>query len=376
MPSLFLTTAAKGRRIVFWSLVCIALTQLVLSFYLDKRCLEIRDPVYGCRLRSLQARLAESPNTPLLLILGSSRVKYGVAPGAMKVRARTGESPFIYNFGFDAMGHIRALMYLRRLLADGVRPDFLLVEVWPPCWTEGGIFHEALAVPVADDLHWYDIPLLCRYFFDEKDVVRLGLQKSLLPISAYRSQLLQTTVRSLLPRGQADEMARHLHDEQPRDERGWFPMPEIWRQSTPERRCRIEREAKKTKALLDSLVVNPRSDTALREILEQCRRHGIRAALIFLPEHSRTRSWYSPRVLATVRDYLGQLQKEFRVPVVDVRTWVPDEDFADDYVHMRSQGVPRFSERLGREVVQPLMQGTPLDSRVLFVEDVPPKDEG
>jgi hypothetical protein len=369
MPSLFLTSAAKGRRIVFWTLACFTIGQLGLSLYLDKRHLEIRDPVYGFRLHSLQARLADAPNAPLFLILGSSRVKYGVWPGAMKVDVCSGRGPVIYNFGIDAMGPIRALMYLRRLLADGICPDWLLVEVWPPLWTEADIFQEARQVPIEDDLHWYDLPLVWRYFLTDPDVVRQGLRNSLLPISAFRSQLVGTVARILLSDNQAAELARHIHDWQPGDSGGWFPMPEVWKVNTAQRRLGIERQARQMESLMNTLVITPQSEAAQRELLEECRRHGIQVALILLPEHSRTRSWYSPRVHAMVRDYLGRLHQEFGVPIVDVRNWVPDADFADDYVHMQSQGVPQFSERLGREVVGPLMQGVPLDSRVLFIED-------
>lgn len=369
MPSLFLTSAAKGRRIVLWSLVCFALSQLALSLYLDQRRPEIRDPVYGFRLRSLQARLAESPKAPLLLLLGSSRVKYSICPGAMDICTRTGERPVIYNFGIDAMGPIRSLMYLRRLLAEGIHPDWLLMEVWPLLFTEANIFQEARQVPIEDDVHWRDVPLVCRYFRNDLAVMHQVLRSNLLPISAFRSPLIDATVRFLLPQQQADEMSRRLHDWLPDDDGGWFPMPEVWKLNTPQRQRGIERTAADMKALMDPLVMDPRGNAALSELLEDCRRHGIQVALILLPEHSLTRGWYGPQARAVVGDYLGRLQQKYRVPIVDTRTWVPDDDFADDYVHLQCKGVPRLSVRLGREVVQPLVQGRALDRRILFVED-------
>lgn len=369
MPSLFLPSAAKGRRILLWSLASFAVSQLALSVYLDKRRLEIRDPVYGLRLHTLQARLAESPHAPLFLVLGSSRVKYSVWPGAMNVRPRRGEPPVVFNFGIDAMGPIRSLMYLRRLLADGVHPDWLLLEVWPPLFTEVGIFQEARQVPVEDDLHWRDVPLVCRYFLGEPAVMHQGLRSNFLPISAFRSPLLADAASFLLPRQKAEEMARQLRQGRPDDRGGWFPMPEVWKLNTPRRRRAIERNAEDMKSLMDPLVVDPRSDAALRELLEVCRRHGIQAMLILLPEHSRTRGWYASRTRAWLRAYLARLQQEFQVPTVDARAWAFDEDFADDYLHMRAKGVPRFSERLGREVVQPLVWGTPPERGVLFAAD-------
>lgn len=369
MPSLFLTHAAKGRRIVLWSLVCFAVSQLVLSVYLDIRRPEIRDPVYGLRLRSLQARLAESPKAPLLLVLGSSRVKYSVWPGAMDIRTRTGEVPIIYNFGIDAMGPIRSLMYLRRLLAEGIHPDWLLVEIWPLLFTEANIFQEARQVPIEDDVHWRDVPLVCRYFHNDLMVMHQGLRSNLLPISAFRSPLIDASVRFLLPRQQADDMGRRLHDWLPSDSGGWFPMPEVWKLNTPQRQRGIERTAADMKTLMDPLVMDPHSIAAVNELLHDCRQHGIQVALVLLPEHSLCRSWYSPQARAVFAEYLKQVLQQHRVPIADTRTWVPDEDFADDYVHMQCKGVPRFSERLGREVVQPVVQGVSLDRHILFAED-------
>src|SRR5579864_5169313 len=152
MPSLFLTSAGKGKRAVLWTLAGVALSQLVLSIYLDRRRLETRDPLYGHRLHSLQARLAESPDAPLFLILGSSRVKYSVCPSAMQIHTASGvPTPIVYNFAMNGMGTIRELMYLRRLLADGIRPKWLLIEIWPPLWAESGFFREARMVEGEDD---------------------------------------------------------------------------------------------------------------------------------------------------------------------------------------------------------------------------------
>jgi hypothetical protein len=288
----------------------------------------------------------------------------------MKIHGREGEpTPVVYNFGVNGLGPIRELMYLRRLLADGVRPDWLLVEIWPPLWPESGFFRESRLVVVEDDLRWRDIPLVCRYFRKERDVVRYGLRKWLLPISDYRSGLLGAVAQRLLPHAHAVETALHVRDWLPEDSTGWFPLP--WGATTAEgRRRAIEHGAEEMKPLVDPLKMDPRSDSALRELLDECRRHGIKVALILMPEHSRTRGWYPPQAHAVVRSYLGRLQQDYPVPIVDVRAWVPDAHFAD-YCHMGTEGVAEFSERLGREVVQPLVEGKPLSDNVLFAEQDP-----
>jgi hypothetical protein len=366
MPRFFLTSAVKGKRIVLWTLAGFALSQLALSIYLDKRQLQTRDPLYGHRLHSLQARLTESPNAPLFLILGSSRVKYSVWPSAMTIPPTEGAAaPIVYNFGINGMGTIRELMYWRRLLADGIRPKWMLVEIWPPLWAETGFFRESRMLTFEDDLHWRDLPLVCRYFRNDRDVLRLALRKSFLPIRTYRDLLLSLFAQPLLSEAQLGEMRQHVRDSLPDDLGGWFPWP--WATNTPEEKRRAMLDGvEKIKPLIDSaLSIDARSDTALRELLAECRQHGVKTALILMPEHSQTRGWYSPRATAVVRDYLDRIQKEQQVPIVDTRDWQPDDDFADA-CHLGRQGVPAFSARLGREVVQPLIEGRSLVASVLF----------
>ncbi|HEY7157442.1 MAG TPA: SGNH/GDSL hydrolase family protein [Gemmataceae bacterium] len=368
MPSFFLTPAAKGKRIVLWTLVCFAASQLALSVYLDYRRPEVRDPLYEYRLRALRSRLAESPNAPLFLALGSSRIKYGLWPARMKVRPSEGApEPVIYNFGLNGMGTIRELMYFRRLLADGIRPRWLLLEVWPPLWAEAGFFRESRMVLGEDDLHWRDVPLMCRYFAKEPKVMRDGLRKCFLPISVYRSRLIDFAVSALRPSEQASEGVRDLSRWLPEDGTGWFRIP--WKGDTPEEKSRaLKNGLEQIKPLVNPLRIDPRSDAALRELVEECRRRGIEVALILLPEPSVTRGWYPPQAHTLVHDYLRRLQRAYQLPIIDTRDWVPDEDFLDT-CHIGFRGVAPFSERVGREVLQPLLQGQPLSESVLLTNE-------
>lgn len=370
MPSLFLTPAGKGKRAVLWTLIGVALSQIALSIYLDYRRLETRDPLYGHRLHSLQARLAESPQAPLFLILGSSRVKYSVCPTAMTLHGSSGApAPIVYNFAMNGMGTIRELMYLQRLLADGVRPTWLLVEVWPPLWAEEGFFREARMVEGEDDLHWHDFPLLCRYFRRDGELLRLAVRKSCMPIRTYRDRLLALSAQSLLSAANLLEIQQRDKDSLPSDGGGWFPFP--WATITAEARQRgLLDGIEKVKPLLEDLHIDPRSDQALRALLAKCRQQGIKTALILMPEPNCTRSWYSAQTRLLVRDYLQRIQADEQVPIIDTRTWQPDDEFADT-THMAGSGVPAFSARLGREVVQPMIDDRPFDPSILFATDDP-----
>ncbi|MHB1422151.1 MAG: hypothetical protein ACYC3I_02920 [Gemmataceae bacterium] len=370
MPSLFLTSGGKGKRIVLWTLACFAVSQLVLSLFLDKQYLEMRDPLYGFRLRALQSRLAESPSAPLFLLLGSSRVKYSVLPGAMKLQAvDNAPHPIVYNFGINGMGAIRELMYFHRLLADGIRPHWLMLEVWPPLWAETGFFRESRMVEGEDDLHWRDVPLVCRFFRRDADVLRMVMRRCFVPISDYRTRLLGLFYRPLLTPLQLEEMSLCVRECLPDDRGGWFPLP--WETTTPEAKRNAMRDGdEKIRPLVQPVRIDPRYDAALREILDECRQRGIKTALILMPEPSPTRGWYAAPSLAVVRDYLTRLRRDYSVPVVDTRAWVDDDDFSDS-CHMSQKGVPAYSERLGREVVQPLISNRPLANNVLLAEPCP-----
>jgi hypothetical protein len=70
------------------------------------------------------------------------------------------------------------------------------------------------------------------------------------------------------------------------------------------------------------------------------------------PESSEFRGSYSPAAVRLVDDYCGGLGREYGVPVVDARDWLPDEAFVDSHHVVRTWARP-YTERLAREAVVP-----------------------
>jgi hypothetical protein len=348
MPRLFLLRWGKGKRVLLWTVAFFAVGQFALWAWLDRRP-ELHDPLYGLRLLSLRGRLAQSPGAPLVLFLGSSRTKYGIRPAAMHVR------PVVYNFGINGLGNIRGLIYFRRLLADGIRPDWLFIETWPPQWSQNGFVEEAPLWLGNDEMHWGDIPLVWRYFRDTPEVLKRGLRKNLVPLQGYRSYLIQAGAAPLLSRQQIKEMGDTRLDLDPADASGWFPL--TYGADTP---AEVERTLKRGRGelqpLLDPVRIDPRNDAALRELLGECHTRGIKAVVYLMPEPAVTRGWYAPPSRALVQHYLAGLSREFDVPVIDTRNWLPDKDFAD-CCHMWEWAAGPFSDRFGREVLRPLLEG-------------------
>jgi hypothetical protein len=86
-----------------------------------------------------------------------------------------------------------------------------------------------------------------------------------------------------------------------------------------------------------------------------CRREGVAAAFVLMPEGSEFRGWYSPATLAQLHGFLGGLSREFRAPIIDAREWVPDDGFADSH-HLVLHGATAFTERLGEQALLPLVR--------------------
>jgi hypothetical protein len=418
----FLFPASRGRRALLWALLAFVVSQAILGLLLIRRHPEVRDPEFGHRLLALRDRLSREPGKPLVVVLGSSRTQNGFWPAALDLaeapngtrpgviadkvsraaagsspacssvsRAAAGSSParaadraplnapIVFNFGLMGAGPVRELMVLRRLLADGIRPDWVLAEVWAPLLPQEGPLQEREAI-LQHDLHWSDVPFLCRHLEGTANSTRLlpflgpdapqvlgeVIEGTLSPLLAYRKRLLARSraTRFLLPRLQAAEAIDDDRSLRTIDGTGW--TPDARSEPTPAVMSQeIERGRKNIKPLLDSCRIHPMSDRALRELLEECQAHGIRAALFIMPEHSVLRGWYTPAARATFDGYFAQLGREHGIPVIDGRDWVGDDDFVD-FCHMIRRAAGPYSARFGRDVLDPLLAGQPLAPRLLL----------
>lgn len=371
MSRQFLLPPTRGKWTVFSCLFFFACSQVLLSVYLHRCRPELCDPVFGHRLRLLRSRIAEQPDAKLVLIMGTSRSMNGVWPDAFGQQLeQSGSNHLVYNFSVSAGSPIRQMLHLRHLRAQGIRPEWVLFETWPPLWVESDIFDDARAV-IHDDLVVADVPMLYRYFPKQLAMFQQALEGELAPISAHRTRLLGASARSLLPPMLAGRFVDEMKGWTPPDRTGWIPV--LTPPNTPEgRHQELERGRRNIKPLVNPLRIDERRDQALRELLDYCRASGIKTALFVMPDHSEVRQWYTPSDKARIRNYLGAISREYHVPVIDTRDWVPDEGFAD-VAHMERWAAAPFSERFGREVVQPLLEDRPLDASIVFGEPLSPK---
>ncbi len=107
-------------------------------------------------------------------------------------------------------------------------------------------------------------------------------------------------------------------------------------------------------ALIES---NPNSSAGrvLHELLASCRQARVPAALVLMPEGPTFRSWYPAGTLPKVRGWLKQLCRENGAGFVDAEEWIGEDDFLDSH-HLLRRGAEKFTERLGREALPPLLR--------------------
>src|SRR5262249_48116069 len=107
---------------------------LALAFVvvMDVRCPFWTDREFAARRQIVLDRTAEHPERPLMVGLGSSRVGAGFVPEELDpIYDNRGRQISVVNFSHLGAGPRMNLVQLRRLLRDGIVPDYLLVEFMP-----------------------------------------------------------------------------------------------------------------------------------------------------------------------------------------------------------------------------------------------------
>ena len=217
----------------------------------------------------------------------------GFRPGSLVhvagERQASSRGPLFYNLARGGSSPLMYLLTLRRLLADGVHPDGLLVEIFPPALAEeesGVTIHKPTL---------RDVPLLRRYAVHGRSWA-FWLQDRLLLWYKYRSGFLAWAAPQMLP--PTARWGDHLWDYQGGEWRV------IGTGVSPGQRRRLTDDAHRRYAsALRHFSIDPDADRALRELLDICRAHRIDVLLFLMPESREFRRWYP----AETRRLLGGL---------------------------------------------------------------------
>jgi hypothetical protein len=284
-------------------------------------------------------------------MLGSSRTEgaFRAEPVERELERRTGKPVALFNFGIPSAGPAMELLVLERLLKDGIHPDGLLVEVLPPLLA-GSLWESNLANLPAQRLNWRDLRVVQALDIQHENR-RLDwcCQTLLWPCYAHRYGIISHLAPVLLPLDKRSDFSRAI------DACGWVDVKrapidaDLRRQHTEKARQNF------AAYWADDQPGGPNC-TALRLLLQRCRKEGIAVKLILLPEGATFRSWYRPGGWKALEAFLDQLKQEFGIEVINAREWVEEEGFFDSH-HLLPDGATRFSERLGRQVLEPWVRG-------------------
>jgi hypothetical protein len=358
---------AKGRASIYWMLGLFVATQVALDLWVVRGHPQYIDPTWNYRLERLQARLAEAPGRPLVLVVGSSRPANGFAPSALAdVIENTKDAPIVFNFATLGGGPVRETLTLRRLLAHGIRPEWVMIEVWPLFWADRGRYAEKDPI-MRSDLYLTDVPVLGHVYRTYWGPLKKVTFEAAMPAYHNRASVIRDYLPFLAPRSAQGELEGGKIHYATLDDRGWLPIP--WPRPDPNQfAANLEHARKDLEPALRDLKENglkPHVDWALRKLLRTCRQEGIKVAMFYMPEHPVARTWYPPETFAAYTRYLAQISNEYGAPIVDARDWIKEEKFVD-FCHLLPQGAREFSARFGRDVVQPLLSGRSLPSDILL----------
>jgi hypothetical protein len=341
----------RARRVLVWALA--TYVAIHMSFLLALTCWPtLGDPEYGTKLQRLQQQLQIAADRPQVILLGTSRSELDFCPDAMPAGiAASGSSPLIFNMALRGASPLVNLCCLQRLLDQGIRPDWLFIEILP-AQLQGKDLEEGGALCLKHRLRWSDLPTMeghshapwYRRLSVYRPLVDPWCEHARFVLGQYAPAIVDPEwlrKEGVFWRGQ--------------DEHGWVACP-VAEHSLGDYRKATERIQSNYGAPFTWSHIPASTDRILRTMLQRCAAARIKVALVIMPESSEFRTWYSPTTRKTIDGYLASLTREYDVPLIDTSTWMGDDSFADCH-HLRPAGAAAFSERFGREVLQPLLTG-------------------
>ena len=335
----------RAKWAVLTSVASVLLLQLGMNVAIDTVKPEWRDPEYGHRMKDLREQAAANPSQPVVVVLGSSRPLMGFNPMAMGSGDGVPNPPIVYNCAQTGCGPVYELLNLKRLVAAGVKPNFVLVEIIPAVLAGKGAAEKL--VPTSH-LGYSDVVQLEPYLAHPRALWFDWVCQRISPWYTYRIILLSHTkaANTLPSHVRQDWMWKHL---QPN---GWLPytFKEI---PAAKREDGIEKARAGYLPYFDQFEIAPLPGRTYRDLIAFAQSRNIQVAFFTMPESPIFRSWYPDVVRQKLTVYYASLTHEFGTPVFDATDWLADETAFADGHHLMRHGAEAFSERFGKECLKP-----------------------
>jgi hypothetical protein len=315
--------------------------QVLLFWVIEEGWPQLRDPAYAVRIAALKQRLRTAKKTgqpELVVMLGSSRTLNALraSPLEASLSDQAGRPVLVQNLGVPAAGPMTGLLYFGRMLAEGIRPDLVLIEVMPLFLDRKAGSSEVWIE--ADRLGWHDFALMEQYALPSRALWDQWRDGCFLPGFKHRSTILNEAMVSLWPRYRAQHWSHRC------DATGWMAQP---REDFPpdavqqvQERARTEYESK-----LCNFELGGHSCEALRRLLTECEREQIPTALVLMPEATMFQRWYPQEAWQAIESFVAEVSRQHHRPVINARNWIADEDFLDGH-HLLNRGATAFTQRL------------------------------
>ncbi len=303
----------------------------------------VRDPLYEIKLTKLRERMKENPQRPLILVLGSSRPAAGIRPDLWQDLATNDRTPMVFNFAMAGVGPRQQLIYLRRILAEGIHPAAVMIEILPALLNQSDNSCEDYAIKT-HGMQAEELASLAGHSVPTRSPNSVATSEEADHWSSMRLRVL----RRFAPAWVETDVQSNASPKQ-FTPWGWRPFAKgVKVASAEEYRSGFERARAEYEANLADWKVTDIGDRAVRQMLEVCRQEDVSAALYLMPEGTEFRGMYRPEVRAALNDYLAAMTQDCGVPVLDATEWNADQDFWDGH-HLLADGATRFTQRFCRE---------------------------
>jgi hypothetical protein len=326
--------------IPFWYVIA----QIAFFFWMDESWKLNRTRVEHEKWQQLHELLAEQPDDPLVLMLGSSRTDWSFEAGRLSGQTGPDGRPLlVYNLGIPTTGPMHEALYMNDLLDEGIRPRLLLVEFVTTHLNKSrrNLLTEE-RFTVASALTAHQLLFLRPYFSNQRRAFIEWIEATVAPWYAFRWHIhehLQGHHGVIRPFEQA---------EQPMDSWGCRQLCED--PGTQEYRALRWRGAFEMYGpTLQHFRLGEKPAQAMHDLLARCRREGIPVALVLMPITKEFQELIPAEGRAELEKLLAELCERYGSSLIDASNWLDKEDF-DDGHHVLKTGARKFSTRMIDEI--------------------------